>query len=254
MQNRYAKLVIQALVFASVLTGMSLSRAAEIKLIAANAVKASVLEIIANFEKSSGHKVVAVWSGTDAIAKRVDSGEVFDVVVIAAQNVDKLAQEGKVIAGSKTDFAKSGVGVAVRSGLPRPDVSSSEAVKRAVLGAGSVAYSSGPSGYYLVELFKKLGIFDQIKDKIRQPPSGAQVGELVARGEADLGFQQISELINVKGIDYLGPLPPEIQNITVYSAGLLTASPAPDAAKAFIRLLAAPESAAPIKKIGMDPA
>lgn len=253
MQGKHVRPVIQALVFACMLMGAGLSRAAEIKLIAANAVKASVLEIIANFDKTSGHRVVAVWSGTDAIAKRIDSGQVFDIVVIAAQNVDKLAHDGKVVAGSRTDFAKSGVGIAIRSGLPRPDVSSSDAVKRAVLGAGSIAYSSGPSGYYLVELFKKLGVFDQIKDKVRQPPSGVLVGELVARGEADLGFQQISELINVHGIDYLGPLPAEIQNITVYSAGLLTASPAPDAARTFIRLLTAPESATPIKKIGMDP-
>jgi molybdate transport system substrate-binding protein len=232
----------------------SLAQAAEIKVIAANAVKESVLEVISLFEKASGHKVVTVWGGTDAIAKRVGSGEVFDVVIIAGPNIDKLEQEGKVVQGSRIDFARSGVGVAVRTGLPRSDISSAEAVKRAVLGANSVAYSSGPSGFYITELFKRLGIADQIKDKVKQPASGVQVGELIARGEADLGFQQISELMHVKGIDYLGPLPAEIQSITVYSAGLHSAAPAQDAAKAFMKILTAPESAPIIKKTGMDPA
>ncbi len=254
MHNKPARWLLRTLAFAALTVGMSLSRAAEIKLIAANAVKDSVLEIITSFEKTSGHKVIVVWGGTDAIAKRVASGEVFDIVLIAAQNIDKLAQEGKLVVGSRTDFARSGVGIAVRSGLARPDVGTSEALRRAVLAAGSVAYSSGPSGLYIVELFKKLGVYDQVKDKVRQPPSGASVGELIARGEAELGFQQISELVNVKGIDFLGPLPAEVQNFTVYSAGLHMASPAPDAAKTFIRLLAAPEAAGSIKKIGMDPA
>jgi molybdate transport system substrate-binding protein len=158
-----------------------------------------------------------------------------------------------VISGSRADFAKSGVGIAVRTGLPKPDISSDEAVKRAVLAANSVAYSSGPSGFYVADLFKKMGITDQIKDKVRQPASGVQVGELVARGEADLGFQQISELLHVKGIDYVGPLPAEIQNVTVYSAGLHTATPAPDAARALVKFLIAPEAGPIIKKIGMEP-
>lgn len=137
--------------------------------------------------------------------------------------------------------------------MPKPDISSSEAVKRAVLAAKSVAYSSGPSGFYVADLFKKMGIADQIKDKVKQPASGVQIGELMTRGEADLGFQQISELFHVKGIDYLGPLPADIQNITVFSAGLHTAAPAPDAAKALMKFLTAPEAGSIIKKMGMEP-
>jgi molybdate transport system substrate-binding protein len=162
-------------------------------------------------------------------------------------------EEGKIIRGSRTDFAKSGIGVAVRAGLPRPDISSAGSIKQAVLEANSVAYSSGPSGFYLTDLFKRLGIADQIKDKVKQPASGVQVADLLAHGEADLGFQQISELIHAKGIDYLGPLPNEIQNVTVWSAGLHAATSAPDAAKAFMKLLRAPESASIIQKTGMDP-
>ena len=226
----------------------------EVKLIAANAVKESVTEVIAAFEKASGHKVHATWSGTDAIAKRVGSGEIFDVVIIAGPNIDKLAQEGKIVQGSRTDFAKSGVGVAVRSGLAKPDISSSDALKRALLGARSVAYSSGPSGAYVVDLLKKLGVSEQIKDRVKQPASGVPVGELIAKGEADIGFQQVSELMNFKGIDFLGPLPAEIQNFTIYSAGLHAAAPYREAAKAFMKLLTSAESAPGIRKSGMDPA
>ena len=197
--------------------------------------------------------MTTIWGGTEGVAKRISGGEVVDIVIIAALNIDKLIAEGKLVSGSRADFAKSGVGIAVRTGLPKPDISSTEAVKRAVLAANSVAYSSGPSGFYVADLFKRMGITDQIKDKVRQPASGVQVGELVARGEADLGFQQISELLHVKGADYLGPLPPDIQNITIYSAGLHTAAPAPDAARALVKSLTSPQAAPIIKKIGMEP-
>ena len=243
-----AKFVVAVMVM-----GMNAAQAAEVKVMAANAVKESFLELVSAFEKSSGHRVTTIWGGTEGVAKRVSGGEVVDIVIIAAPNIDKLILEGKLAKGSRADFAKSGVGIAVRTGLPRPDISSSEAVKRAVLAAKSVAYSSGPSGFYIAQLFKKMGIADQIKDKTRQPTSGVQVGELVARGEADLGFQQVSEFLHVKGIDYLGPLPADIQNITVYSAGTHTAAPAPDAAKALVRFLTAPEAGSIIRKFGMEP-
>ena len=229
------------------------ARAADIKVMASAAVKPAVLELIPAFEKASGHKVTAIWAGTEAITKRIGGGEVADVVLIAAPNVDKLISEGRLIAGSRTDVAKSGIGVALRAGLPKPDISSGDAVKEAVLAANSVAYSSGPSGFYVADLFKKMGIADRIKDKVKQTPSGVQVGEVVARGEADLGFQQVSELLHVEGIDYLGPLPADIQHITVFSAGLHTAATAPDAARALVKFLTAPEAAPIIRKSGMEP-
>lgn len=176
-----------------------------------------------------------------------------DIVLIAAPNIDSLISEGRLVAGSRADVAKSGIGVAVRTGLPKPDISSGEAVKKAVLAAKSVAYSSGPSGFYLADLFKKMGIAEQIRDKVKQTPSGIQVGEVVARGEADLGFQQVSELLHVKGIDYLGPLPADIQHITVFSVGLHTAAAAPDAAKALVKFLIGSEAGPIIRKIGMEP-
>jgi molybdate transport system substrate-binding protein len=242
-----------ARIMVAAIAGISTAQAAEVRVMAANAVKEALVEIVPAFERSSGHKVTTIWGGTEGLAKRVSGGEVVDIVIIAAPNIDKLILEGKLVSGSRTDFAKSGVGIAVRTGLPKPDISSSEAVKRAVLAANSVAYSSGPSGFYIADLFKKMGIADQIKSKVKQPPSGIQVGELLARGDADLGFQQISELLHAKGIDYLGPLPADIQNITVYSAGLHTASPAPDAGKQLVKFLTAPEARPIIKKIGMEP-
>jgi molybdate transport system substrate-binding protein len=213
-----------------------------------------VLELVPEFEKASGHKVTTIWGGSEGITKRITEGEAVDVVLIAAPNIDRLIADGKLVGGRRTDVAKSGVGVAVRSGLPKPDISSSDGVKKAVLAAKSVAYSSGPSGFYLANLFQKMGITDRIKDKVKQPPSGVQVGQLLARGEADLGFQQISELRHVKGIDYLGPLPAEIQEITLYSAGLHSASKVPEPSKALMQFLSGPKAGTVIKRIGMDPA
>jgi molybdate transport system substrate-binding protein len=229
------------------------ARAAEIKVIASNATMEAVVDLIPAFEKATGHKVTMLWAGTETITKRISGGEVVDAVLIAAPNIDKLIAEGKLVAGTRTTIAKSGIGVAVREGLPKPNISSGEAVKKAVLDAKSVAYSSGPSGFYVAELLKKMGIAEQIKEKVKQTPSGAQVGEVVARGEADLGFQQISELLHLKGIHYLGPLPPDVQHFTVWTTALHAGAPQTDAAKALVNYLAGPEAAASIRKAGMEP-
>jgi molybdate transport system substrate-binding protein len=227
--------------------------AADISVLGSAAMKDVVTNVVPAFEKATGHRVKLAWAGTEAITKRVAEGEAVDVVLIAAPNIDKLIAQGKLVQGSRADVARSGIGVAVRAGAPTPDVSSGDAVKKAVLGAGSVAYSSGPSGAYVAELFQRMGIADAIKAKVKQTPSGVLVGEVVARGEAELGFQQISELLHLSGIQYLGPLPPEIQHFTVFSAGLHTASPAPEPAKAFMKALTSPEAAPTIRKAGMEP-
>jgi molybdate transport system substrate-binding protein len=229
------------------------AQAAEIKVIVANAVKDAYVELLSAFEKSSGHNVTTTWAGTEIATKRVSGGEVFDIVIIGSRSIDRLIADGKLTAGSRTDFAKSGVGVAVRAGLPKPDVSSSEAVKAAVLAAGSVAYSAGPSGAYVGELFKKFGIAEQVAPKVKQPSSGAEVAQLLVRGEVDLGFGQVSEFLNVKGLVDLGPLPSSIQNVTIYSAGLHTAAASPELAKTLVQHLTAPTAAPAIKKMGMDP-
>ena len=227
--------------------------AANISVLAPNATKESVSEAVTNFEKSSGNTVIVSWAGTEAITKRITEGEVVDVVVNAAQNIDRLTTQGKLSQGSRTDFARSSIGVAVTPSALRPDVSSIEGLKSALLGAKSIAISSGTSGRYLSDLFNSLGVGEQIKAKVKQPPSGAQIGDILAAGEAELGFQQISELLHVKGIQFLGPIPEEIQNYTIYSGAVHSRAPKPEAAQAFLRALREPETAAVVRKSGMEP-
>jgi molybdate transport system substrate-binding protein len=253
MSVRVKSSLLGASLVTVLLTSVTVAQADEVKVMAANAVKEPFLELVAAFEKATGHKVTAVWSGTAGVTQKISGGEVVDVVIVGAANIDKLIREGKLLAGSRVDFAKSGVGIAVREGLPKPDISSAEAVKKAVLEAKSVAYSSGPSGLYIAELFKRMGIAEQVKDKLKLPPSNVLVGEVLARGEADLGFQQVSDLLHVKGIVYVGPLPAEIQNTTVYAAALHTKAPAPEAAKSLVKVLTAPAAGPIITKAGMAP-
>ena len=229
------------------------AHAAEIKVIAANALKEGYAELVASFEKASGHKVNTTWSGTVNATKRVSDGEVYDLVIIGSSNIDQLIAARKLAAGSRADFAKSGVGIAIRAGLSKPDVSTSDAVKAVLLAAKSIAYSAGPSGAYAEQLIKKMGIAEQVAAKIKQPSSGAEVASMLARGDADLGLAQVSEFLNVPGLIDLGPLPASIQNFTIYAIGLHAAAPSADAAKALVEHLKAPEAAPAIRKMGMEP-
>jgi len=206
------------------------------------------------FERRSGRAVAfESVSGVDA-ARRVASGEPFDVVVLASDAIDKLMGGGRIVAGSKVDLARSGIAVAVRSGAPRAEIGSEEAVRRAVLSSRRVGYSSGPSGVALAGLFERWGIAAEIKDRIVQTPPGVPVGVLVARGEVDLGFQQLSELMHLSGIDVIGPLPPAIQVITTFSAGICTSSTQGDAARSLLDFLASPRSVDAKRRHGMEPA
>jgi molybdate transport system substrate-binding protein len=229
-----------------------MSQAAEIKLLASSAMKDAYLELIPQFEKATGHKVSAAWSSTPDVQKRSAAGEAADLIILGDSGTEELIKQGKLAPGSRANFAKSGIGVAVRAGTPKPDISSADAVKRSVLAAKSVAYSAGASGTYLVSMFEKLGISDQVKSKTAAVKPGEPVGEVVARGDAEIGFHQMSELIRVKGIQILGPLPAEIQNITVYSGGIHSATKEADGATALVKFLTAPAVAPIIKKHGLE--
>ena len=244
---------LAAMLGASTLMFAETARADEIRVMASNAFKEAYLELVPRFEQASKHKVVTSFVGSVDIMKRMKAGEGTDLLILARSAVDELIGLGKVVPGSRVDLAKSGVGVAVRAGAPKPDISSGDALKRALLAAKSIGYSSGPSGAYLAGLFQRMGIADDLKPKIRQTPPGVAVGDLIARGEAEIGFQQVSELLSIKGIDFIGPLPPEVQQITVFSAGLHVAARDPAAAKALVEFLSSPASVPAIRKTGMEP-
>lgn len=230
----------------------SAARAAEIKILASNAVKETYTRLIPDFEKSSGHHVTVVWGGTADIMRDVRAGEVQDIVITTAASIDTLTKEGK-LAQSRVDLAKSIIGVASRPGAPKPNLTSGETLKQSLLASKKIILSGGPSGVYLADLFKKMGIAEQIKSKTITLAPGASPGEAVARGEGDIGFTQVSELLAVKGIDYLGPIPADVQQIVTFSAGLNPKAPQPDAAKALLKFLTSPAAAPTLKKTGLEP-
>ena len=230
-----------------------IANAAEIKVIGSPGVREAYTELVPAFEKATGHHVVTIWGGVNEVANRVAGGETADVVILPVAQIDDLLKQGKLVAGSRTDVAKSGVGVAVRSGAPKIDIGSADGLKKALLAAKSISYSTGPSGVHMAKLIEQWGIGDAAKSKIVVAPPDTPVGVVVARGGAEIGFQQVSELLHVKGIDYLGPLPPDVQEVTVFAAALHKSAAAPDAAKALMRFLSAPAAAPVIKKTGMDP-
>ncbi len=191
--------------------------------------------------------------GVDA-ARRVAAGEAFDVVVLASDAIDKLIASGHVVAGSKVDLARSGVAVAVQAGAPRPDIGSEEALRRAVQAAASIGYSTGPSGVALAQLFERWGIAEALRQRTVQAPPGVPVASLVARGDVALGFQQLSELMHVDGIEVIGPLPEAVQITTVFSAGLCAGSPNGETVRSMLGFMASAEADEVKRRHGMAPA
>jgi molybdate transport system substrate-binding protein len=229
------------------------AEAAEIRLFASGALKEAYLELIPAFEKASGHKVRLEWSSTTEIRKRVSAGEIHDLVILGDSGTEVLIREGKLVAATRMVFAKSGISIAVRAGAPRPDVSSANALKKALLAAKSVGYSEGASGTYLVGMFQKLGVYDQVKAKAAIAGANIPVGGKVASGEAEIGFHQLSELLPVKGIDIIGPLPGDLQYLTVFSGAIHGAATEKGAANALVAFLTAPAVQAVLKQHGLEP-
>jgi molybdate transport system substrate-binding protein len=236
----------------------SAASAAEVRVMISGGLTAAFNALVPEFERLTGNKVLAAYGpsmGTtvNAIPIRLERGEPADVLIMVGYALGDLVRQGKVIADSRVDLVKSPIGIAVRSGAPKPDISSADAVKRALLAAKSIAYSDSASGVYVsTELFQRLGVADAMKDKARKIPAEPVAG-VVARGDAEIGFQQISEMLPVQGVDIVGPLPPELQKITVFSAGIVTTSEEPDAGHALITFLASPAARAAIVRSGLEP-
>jgi molybdate transport system substrate-binding protein len=228
--------------------------AADIKVLTAGAFKQVVLALVPEFEKTTGHKVALDNDTVGALVKRIDGGEAFDVAILSPAVIDKLTKEGKIAPGAVA-LARVGVGVVVKEGAPRPDIATVEAFKRALLAAKSVAYidpaAGGSSGIYVAGLLERLGIADAIKPKAKLIKGGA-VAEHVVAGEAEIGIHQISEILPVKGAVLVGPLPPDIQNYTIYAAGVGAAAKDGEAAKALIEFLSGPAAAPVLKAKGME--
>ncbi len=228
--------------------------AAPITIISSMATRQVLADLVALFHRTTTHRVTVESVGGVDAAKRVQAGEAFDAVVVAAGAIDQLIAAGRIVAGSRVDLVRSGVAIAVRAGAPRLQIDSEDAVKRAVLAARSLSYSTGPSGVHLAKLFDRWGIADTIQPRIVQAPPGVPVGKLVADGQVELGFQQLSELMHLPGIDVLGPLPSAIQIITTFSGGLSVTSTRPDAVRAMFDFMVSPAAVEAKRANGMEPA
>jgi molybdate transport system substrate-binding protein len=225
-----------------------------LKLLSSMATRELLNELIAEYERTTGQPVTAEAAGGVDVAKRVRAGEAVDVVVLSSTAIDSLIAAGSLLPDSRIDLVKSGVAIAVRAGASQPDVASEEAVKRAVLNAKTLSYSTGPSGVYLEKLFQRWGILEEIRSRIVVPPPGVPVGSLVAGGTVELGFQQLSELMTLPDIEVIGPLPPEIQTITLFSGGISPGCEWPELGRALLDYMASPSVASVKQRFGMEAA
>jgi molybdate transport system substrate-binding protein len=250
MTTMYNVMVLGMLGMASLGT----AKAAELTVLTSQGVVSAVRDLAPAFEKASGHKVIVSFEAGPSLMNKINANAPADLVTHYPSAVDDLIKQGKVLAGTRTDFARGGIGLAVKSGAPKPDIGSAEAFKRAMLSAKSVAYSrAGASGIYMAKLMERLGIADEMRSKTKLV-DGVPVAEIVAKGEAELGLQQINVLLPIAGVDYVGPLPGDLQDYVEFAAGVLTVSKEPDAAKALARFMSSADAVPLIKKSGMDPA
>lgn len=238
-------------------TGFGMGAAAQqppgpVRLIAANAVKDGLEQLAKAFEQQTGQRVEVIWSGTEASARRIAAGELFDAVLIGSDAIQRLADAGHVQADSRVAFARTGVALAVRGGYPPPTIDTPEAVKAAVLAAPRVAYSAGPSGVYVDGLMVRFGIAEQVRSKTAQPLSGAEVAKLLERQEVDLAFAQVSEFMNVPGIQPLGPLPASIQNYTTYTIAQTRRPAVHPGVSSFAAFIASDKAKEAVERMGME--
>lgn len=235
-------------------------KSAEIKVLSTTAMKTTVDELVAQFERASGKKLIADYAPSAQIAKRIAEGEYADLAISIDARIDDLIKQGRIVAGTRRDVARSAIGVAVRPGTPRPDISSVDAFKQALLAAKSIGMSNpdggGASGMHMWSVFERLGIATKLKPKITFGPGGPAglIGLYLLRNEVEVGLQQMPELMAVPGIDIVGPVPGEFQGITVFSAGIPTIAKDAEPGKALMKVLTSPAAVTVIKAKGMQPA
>ena len=229
-------------------------RTAEIKILASNGVREALLELAPAFERETGHKLVIGFGLAAALKRQIEAGEAFDLAILTSSGIEDLAKQGKVDAGSRASIARSGVGIGIRKGAPRPDIGTADAFKRTMLSAKSIAWAKeGASGVYFAGLLERIGIAGEMKPKAVVASSGDVVGKLVADGEVQFGVILVNELMAAPGVEVLGPLPAELQNYTVFHAGVGVGSKDSAAAKALIKFLTTPAAGAVFKAKGQEP-
>jgi molybdate transport system substrate-binding protein len=230
------------------------ANATEIQLLGSTAMREALDELLPHFEKQSGHKVVKSLYPAATLVIKVKEGAPADIVMTTPDNLAALMASKHLVEGTRIDFVHSRVGVAVKAGAPKPDIGTPEALKAAFLAAKSIGISRGPSGVHLLNAMAKIGIADQVKAKMVQPDLGVRAGTLVADGKAEIGVQQIGELLPIPGIVYIGPLPGELQMVIVYGMGRSANAKQWDAASTLVKFLTSPAVGPMLKKIGLDPA
>ena len=242
------RIMLAATAAAFALAPIAPASAAEITFFCTNALKSVMEELAPQFEKASGHKLTIVYGSSAPLKARIEKGDAFDLASISGSALDDLIKQGKL--ATRTEIASSGMGVAIRKGAPKPDLSSAEAFKRTVLNVKSIAFSQdGVSAVYLKGVFERMGIAEEVKAKTNH----GRGAEMVAQGKAELGITQISEILPVEGVEVAGPLPPGVQQITAFPAAISTSAKQPDAARALLKFLGSPEAAKVMKSKGLDP-
>jgi molybdate transport system substrate-binding protein len=249
---------VLAIVFAAAISVCGWSRVAqtaEIKVLSAAGIKSVVEDLGAKYEKTSGHKLVLKFVGGPAVQEAIASGEDYDVAISQPSQIDRLLKDGKIIATTRIDIARSGMGFGVRKSAAKPDITSADGFKRALLGASSIAYAGdGASGVFFNGLFERLGIAAEIKPKLKSMPAGTPSAEAVARGEAEIVLLSVPSILAVSGVDLVGPLPRDLQFYSGFAGGVVSTSKQADAGGAFIKLLASEEALPVLKAKGLEPA
>lgn len=253
-----AMVAVSISLFLIFLTQGSVANAAEIEVLSAIGMQQAMQDLGPKFERATGHKLAITFAPAGVIVKRVQDGETADLVMLPRPALERLAKAGKLVAGSETLLARSGIGVAVRKGAPKPDISSPEALKRTLLAAKSITYSNpvfgGASGVHFAKVLDRLGIANEMKSRTVFSKVPGEVGQVVARGEAEIAVHQNQELITVPGIEIVGPLPGDLQDTIVFSGAIMIGAKEAETGKALINFLRTPEAAAAIKAKGMEPA